>query len=479
MSKRAREKPRLAVVSLEFTYSPFSGNGVLARSLVKGLLKCGHPVDVICCQPSTAHAGKDHAIDAPEVSQQQAGALCVHPIQLSDSYGWKRLDKSSGWQQFVAGARDWAKTLETADKLPHAVIAIDWSGGAACVAMLNEWTGRAGCASRMLYINFRVYKAGLATAGDDVANWYDEHECHVLARAQHALALSARDAASLRALLPDGAATPRIDIFLPCLRGDMEALARRQAAADGDGTSAASASFARHLPPAAAHALLEACDGSTAAAAAAAADSMAIARGGPCGVPRGVPCGVPARRFVSCVVRASVEKNPQRFAALLEETSFAAALHARGLTPLISCCGPTASELQARVRAAAPSAVVLETFLGADALAALFEHTALNVHPCLYDAYGMSVVEAAAFGAPSAVQGGGEVGATALLGGDGCVEIDYAAPITDVCAALLAALDDAPALVETARVARTRALSWGEEAAGQQLSSTIERVIEL
>ena len=31
--------PPLLVVSYEFTHSPFSGNGVLARSLVIGLLK--------------------------------------------------------------------------------------------------------------------------------------------------------------------------------------------------------------------------------------------------------------------------------------------------------------------------------------------------------------------------------------------------------------------------------------------------------
>ena len=41
----------------------------------------------------------------------------------------------------------------------------------------------------------------------------------------------------------------------------------------------------------------------------------------------------------------------------------------------------------------------------------------------------MSLVEAAAFGAPSVVNGGGTVGATALLCGDGCIEVDLNAPI--------------------------------------------------
>jgi hypothetical protein len=57
------------------------------------------------------------------------------------------------------------------------------------------------------------------------------------------------------------------------------------------------------------------------------------------------------------------------------------------------------------------------------ALGAIFARTALNVHPCAYDAYGMTLVEAAAFGCPSLVNGGGAVGATELLGADGCVQV--------------------------------------------------------
>ena len=45
----------------------------------------------------------------------------------------------------------------------------------------------------------------------------------------------------------------------------------------------------------------------------------------------------------------------------------------------------------------------------------MYRRTCLNVHPCVYDAYGMTVVEAAAFGAPSCVQRGDLVGCAALL----------------------------------------------------------------
>ena len=49
----------------------------------------------------------------------------------------------------------------------------------------------------------------------------------------------------------------------------------------------------------------------------------------------------------------------------------------------------------------------------------------LPPQPCIYDAYGMTMVESAAFGAPSIVNSGGKVGAASLLGeGKGCIAVD-------------------------------------------------------
>ena len=437
-------RPTLLVLSYEFTYSPFSGNGVLARSLVKGLLACGHRVHVLCCRPAPARAGDDLPIAAPEVSQEHASALVVHGIELSPEASWRRLDQQSAWKEFADGAR--AKASELLPKIQgSSVIAVDWSGGAAWRAM-REFSPSGLTAPRpaCLYINFRVYASGLNVA-DASAAWYDAQERSVLEAADHALALSARDQAALRSLRAAAASPPEVEILRPCLRGDLEALARRDAAE----------THAAHLPPAAAAAL----------AASAAAGAAAVGR------------EASGRRFVGCLVRASAEKNPQLVAKLLEETNLAAELSSRGLVLLVSCCGPTGVELARRVRAAAPEAAVLESFLGAEALAAVFSATVLNLHPCLYDAYGMSVVEAAAFGAPSVVNQGDCVGAAALLGPDGCLELDLAAPLHEVAGALLGWLDDAAALAQRAHHARERALSWGEEAAGRQLSATIERML--
>jgi hypothetical protein len=52
-------------------------------------------------------------------------------------------------------------------------------------------------------------------------------------------------------------------------------------------------------------------------------------------------------------------------------------------------------DTKAKLRAVAPSAVILERFVGPEELAAMYSKTRLNVHTATYDAFGMTVVEAA------------------------------------------------------------------------------------
>ena len=59
---------------------------------------------------------------------------------------------------------------------------------------------------------------------------------------------------------------------------------------------------------------------------------------------------------------------------------------------------PYAERIKRRVRAAAADAVIHEGFMNPERLATVYQRTRLNVHPPLYDAFGMTVVEAGAFG---------------------------------------------------------------------------------
>ena len=64
--------------------------------------------------------------------------------------------------------------------------------------------------------------------------------------------------------------------------------------------------------------------------------------------------------------------------------------------------------------------------LNAKQLGKIYSRTKLNVHPCRKDAYGMTVIEAAAFGAPSLVCSGGKVGSSELLvENEGVFSFDY------------------------------------------------------
>ena len=155
----------------------------------------------------------------------------------------------------------------------------------------------------------------------------------------------------------------------------------------------------------------------------------------------------PERTLLTCCVRLSPEKDPQRFVEVVE------CLAARGIlerlqvpcmflrlwaassrhitclrrsqactrdallgvkvgcqlagvlsqvTPLLlgSAQTPYAQELRGRFRAAAPEGRVEERFLGPDSIAGIYAQTRLNFHPCLYDAFGMTVIEAASQGVP-------------------------------------------------------------------------------
>ena len=463
---------KILVLSYEFTFSPFSGNGVLARSLVKGLLACGHNVVVCCCKPHAESPGISK--DNPIVSDN----LRVEPVELDVADGWRRLDDTSAWQRYTEGVKDLAargrlsfssassassaSSTSSASSAPNAVIAIDWTGGAAwrrIRALLPK--------TPMLYVNFRVYSSGFSGSEADAARaaWHDARESEALTAADRILALSTHDQASLRSLLPPGASKSKIGLLLPCLRGDMEALAQQPAEV-----------LVKKLPAAVAQRLAK----SQAPRPPSSSSPLPSSSSSSPSLP---PL---QRRLLVCGVRLSTEKNPLLFARVLER--LAPELASRGVVPLLF--GATAeAEYAAEVQrlVVASGGLVLEQFLGPEDMAALYAVTRLNFHPCLYDAYGMSVVEAAAFGAPSVVNGGATIGASALLGlggqdgmGAGCIALELlegrdagGEEIGALADRLLDSIDDAEALERVAREGRARALGWGEEACGRKLHEEI------
>ncbi|GLJ37508.1 hypothetical protein SUGI_0762100 [Cryptomeria japonica] len=140
--------------------------------------------------------------------------------------------------------------------------------------------------------------------------------------------------------------------------------------------------------------------------------------------------------------------------------------------------GEYADSIKQRVRVAFPKAVIYEGFMGPTQLADVFSQTLLNVHPCIYDAYGMTIVEAAAFEAPSIVHVGlgGAVGAAEFLDPEkGQVfGLDLCAPIEIISSKIKGLIIDDLKLTQIGREAGLRSLSWDEDANAGQLLKILE-----
>ena len=369
---------RVLFVSLEFRAAAFSGNGVYAQSQARALAKAGHDVHVVSGVPSKSVERKQsrqthYPGDPPN--------LAVTEILLSEDEKWGRLDAECGWREFAERAGPGLEgdlVRGIADFNPDVILGVDWSSLPAARSLSRRVRSltREDTANDdgegdenvliapFVYSNFRVFTRGNAPEAHAAL------EADAVAAAREVLALSREDADFVaERLSPPGiAVAPRV--VLPPLREDVRALA--------ESVSAASRSSAAADAPSA-----------------------------------------PERKYLTCCVRLSPEKEPENFLSLCRWLAARDALRGASLVPVL--CASTRGEYAASVRSRFRECVrgnehrIVTEHLDADGLRDLFSATRLNYHPCRRDAYGMTVVEAGAFGAPSVAQRGGGVGATHTL----------------------------------------------------------------
>jgi hypothetical protein len=216
-----RCRRRILFLSLEFNFSPFSGNGVFARSLVSGLLDDGGGGDdddddddddggdvrvrVVCARPHPSAPGASDDVDIhdvvlkrrrrgndepPEDEGEDDGRdrLQIWPVDLPEGCAWKRLDRSGPWRQYSSmmpscsggggGGYDGggASIAEKVGRFrPTDVVAVDWHGMLAWEQIVESCSRpfprpRGGSQSSsswhpsrdrvsVLYFNFRVYSS--------------------------------------------------------------------------------------------------------------------------------------------------------------------------------------------------------------------------------------------------------------------------------------------------------------------------------
>ena len=107
--------------------------------------------------------------------------------------------------------------------------------------------------------------------------------------------------------------------------------------------------------------------------------------------------------LVTSLVRLSPEKNAAAGFALMQQVPVALASSHLQLLVVGAPGTDTSYAFAAREAAMSIVGALLPNPLDATGLSQVFAATALNIHPCLADAFGMTIVEAAAWGIPSLV----------------------------------------------------------------------------
>ena len=394
---------RVLYISMEY-HAMFSGNGTASMSFVRSLRTRGADVFVLCAAP----------VDTDAAAPQGAGA-CV-PVPTWGVHG-----QTGPWESFAdgcvaAGAAEAVRAwLLGGGEQPVAVVGVDWEGMAAYRRLVEAGVFVAAAPPHSVaYYNYRVFYKNTGAAADEVA-FYAERERACMEAARMTLCLCDVDAASLRALLPR--AQPRV--ILPGLRGEMAASA---AAEEAERSGQQPGSRRRR------------------------------------------------RRYLLCCVRVIREKNVAAFVEIVRSLATRSGClgEAEGaVVPyMVGAAGDAAyaAALHGELRAAYGGSVVVDGFLGAAELAEVMAQSVLNVHPALNEAYGMTIVEAAAMGCPSVVHEA-DIGATHLLaparGEVFCADMRAPARVADAIAGLLGS----PDVVATAAAAAQKAAVAYDEAA--------------
>lgn len=124
----------------------------------------------------------------------------------------------------------------------------------------------------------------------------------------------------------------------------------------------------------------------------------------------------PVTKRLLCCVRLSPEKGAHRFVEIVAHLR--EHLEQWSITPTLcgtASCPEYAQSIKERLMTVFPSCAIINKFLNPASLQRMFRETVLNIHPSLNDAYGMTIVEAAACGVVSVVSSDGSVGAVDLF----------------------------------------------------------------
>lgn len=409
----------LSVVYITIEYCEadlFSGNGICARSHVRQLAASSVNVHVICGRPKHAQC--------PESPMQNVTVSAV-PLDT-----WFSTEFACSHSQFADGA---AAIMDRLDwSTFDACLAVDWTGTNALVKLNADTLKRINQLSLpIVYLNLRSYMS-MTNIPDSDRQFYTEAEraaVHMaLKSGGSVVSLCKADDATLRTLTPSSLTdkSDRFHVLLPMLRTEFQRIAQT--------------------------------------------DKDKILNHGR------------KRTYLTCLVRLSEDKGPHRFVRLLQRLQEKDPdIWTRLCIAPLLLGAPTQIEYAHHIRellkSSVPNAIVMDTFLQPQQLATILQNSVLNIHPALYEAYGMTIVEAAAMGCPSVVHCQG-IGATQLL--QPRKEAVFSIDLTDedkVVEEISRILSDQSLLSNVAHRAYEFATSWTEAEHGQALLRYVEEAV--
>ena len=304
----------------------------------------------------------------------------------------------------------------SASPIDH-IIAVDWEGIAVWKAL--QAAGAFPSSIPLCYYNFRVFYKNTGCSAEDIA-FYETAEYNSCVSAEQIVCLCGVDRVSLVSLMEKkGLRGKGVGVLLPGLRNEICAFVDQN----------------EHR----------------------------------------------TRQYLLCCVRIIKEKNIMVFAETIQHLISQNALSYQG-TPLTPCMVGSVADhsygdsVEAALKSACPSAII-KGFLAPSELADIMKQSVLNFHPALNEAYGMTIVEAAALGCPSIVNVK-DIGAVSLLSSkrEGEEEEVFLGDMSDASAAagaVRAILQNEARLSKVASAAQRKALSYGESENGASLRALL------
>lgn len=387
------------------------------------MAKQGYRVHVITGRPRGTN---------PPVESDTPGGTTLEACPLDV---WRTTDRQSDHEAFARAASlaldRFVSGCDAGDmENVHAVMAVDWTGDAAIESMVAASRKLLLGAAPVFFLNFRLYCRMSGIDAEDVM-FYRKREAAAVRRAIASgggvMSLSNADNDELRAMDVSKVRGELFKVIQPMLREEFLTIAESEKEA-----------------------------------------ILGSAR---------------KRKYLVCIVRLSADKGADRFVDVCE------AMVGRdpriwersGVVPLMAGAASQpdfAKMVLERFKRIVPSGIIVDNFLSSHQLAQILLESALNVHPSLYEAYGMTIVEAGACGVPSLVNRTG-IGAEQLLkaseGASIAVDMENIQKVAERCADLLLASADRPEVLHSVGCnAFSAATSWTEDAHVRSLLQLVD-----